>query len=259
VKQDRRTEKQTRSLTDFRSPFSLLRDSLLALVYPQACAICRRSVETKHDGIACGRCWRKTRIFKDEEILCRKCGAFLKTGEPVREVFCRRCDEDIYDEARAVGLYENALSTSVLVLKKQPYLSPRLQNLLISTFENSPFQDATRIIPVPLSRKRLSERGFNQAAVIARAISKQTGVAVDESSLVRKVHTEKHRAGMDRKARAESVKNVFGVKRPRLVSGENILLVDDVFTSGATASNCAEALKKSGARRVYVLTIARAF
>lgn len=244
---------------NFRFPFSVLQNSFLSLIYPQACQICENSVESKADGFVCDGCWRKTHVFSDREIICSKCSAFLKKGIPTVETFCRRCDTDEYDQARAVGLYENALAVSVLNLKKQPFLPQRLQNLLIKTFLNSPFQDATRIVPVPLSKKRFQERGFNQAASIAKVIANETQIKLDEASLARTIHTEKHRAGMDRKARGGSVKNVFEVKRPNLIKGENILLIDDVFTSGATVSNCAKILKKSGANKVYVLTISRAF
>lgn len=252
-------ENEKSRILDFRSPFSVLQNSILSLIYPQACQICENSVESKADGVICDKCWRKTHIFSDQEIICSKCSAFLKKGTQTVETFCRRCDADNYDQARAVGLYENALAVSVLNLKRQPYLSSRLENLIIKTFLSSPFQDTTRIIPVPLSKKRFQERGYNQAALIAKVIAKRTQIKFDEASLVRTIHIEKHRAGMDRKARGESVKNVFEVKRPKLINGENILLVDDVFTSGATVSNCAEVLKKSGANKVYVLTLARAF
>lgn len=240
-------------------PFSVLHDAFLSLVYPQACHICDKNVESKADGFVCETCWRETHVFSNSEIVCSKCSVFLKKGIPTAETFCRRCDADEYDSARAVGLYESALAASVLILKKDPFLPKRLQKLLIETFYDSPFQDTTRIIPVPLSKKRLIERKFNQAALIAKVIAEETRIKFDEGSLARTVHTEKHRAGMDRKARGESVKDSFEVKRPRLIEGENILLIDDVFTSGATVSNCAKVLKKYGANKVYVLTIARAF
>jgi ComF family protein len=247
------------SFHDFLSPFSILQNSFLTLVYPQACRICEESVESANDGFVCDKCWRRTRIFKNKEILCCKCGSFLKNGTPIIETFCHRCETDEYDFARAVGLYENALSVSVLNLKKEPFIPKRLQDLLLSAFKNAPFQDTTCIIPVPLSKRRQLERGYNQAAVIAESVSKQSGIPLDKLSLMRTVHTDKHRAGMDRKARTESVKNAFEVKRPRLIESKNILLIDDIFTSGATVSNCAKALKKSGAGKVYVLTLARAF
>ncbi len=247
------------SLFVFRSPLSFVFDYCLTLLYPEACKICEKSVETRADGFICAECWRKTYIFKGEEIICQKCGAFLKKGVSAVETFCRRCETDEYDSARAVGLYENALAAAILTLKNEPFIAERLRRLIISAFANSPFQDTTRIIPVPLSKQRLAERGFNQASIIAQAVGKKFDLPVDEFTLARTIHTEKHRAGMDRKARGESVKNAFQVKRPRLVENANILLVDDVFTSGATAANCAKILKKNGAGKVYVLTIARAF
>ena len=233
-------------------------DALLSVVYPQACQICEKSVENLKNGVVCRDCWEKTCVFSGKEILCAKCGAYLREAAEVSETFCHRCGKHFYDSARAVGLYENALAASIVHLKKEPSISKRAQNLFISAFENSPFQDTNIIIPVPLSKKRLLERGFNQAAVLARVLAKHAQINLDEQSLVRTVHTPMHRAAMDRKARELTVKNVFEVKRPRLIEGETILLIDDVFTSGATVSNCAEILKKKGAERVYVLTLARA-
>ncbi|MGI8467618.1 MAG: double zinc ribbon domain-containing protein [Pyrinomonadaceae bacterium] len=241
------------------SLFSAIPNSLLTLLYPQSCQICEQSVELKADGFVCAECWQETRIFNGEEIICRKCGAFLKTGLTDSEVFCRRCEGDEYDSARSVGLYEKALAVSILNLKKQPFIPHRLQKLVCNAFDNSPFQDVDLIVPVPLSERRRRERGYNQAAIISQIIARHTNLIVDENSLKRTIHTEKHRAGMDDKSRYESVQNAFEVKRPRLVEDKNILLVDDVFTSGATVSNCAKVLKKSGADKVYVLTVARAF
>jgi predicted amidophosphoribosyltransferase len=74
---------------------------------------------------------------------------------------------------------------------------------------------------------------------------------------VRRVHTERHRAGMDARARRESVADVFAVRHPKLVTGQRVLLVDDVFTTGATVSACAAVLREAGTQDVFVLTLAR--
>ena len=236
---------------------SKIYNPLLTLLYPQGCQICENSVEDLADGIACRSCWEKTRIFSGDETLCGKCGRFLQAKPTNFETFCHQCDEQFYDKALAVGVYQNALSASILNLKREPFVPEYLQELFISRFLNSDFQHASTIIPVPLSKKRFFERGFNQAAVLARILVKQTGIKLDEQSLSRNIHTPMHRAAMDNKAREMSVKNAFDVKRPKLIEGERILLVDDVFTSGATVSNCAEILKKNGADKVYVFTLAR--
>jgi len=237
--------------------FRKIFDSLLTLAYPQACQICENSVENLADGVACQSCWMKTTLFSGTETLCAKCGTFLQSKPSNFQTFCHRCDEHFYDSACAVGIYGHALSASVLYLKHEPFVAKRLQTLFLSRFQNSDFQDATLIIPVPLSKKRLLERGFNQAAVLSKILAKQISINLDEQSLIRKIDTPMHRVGMDSKAREMSVKNVFELKRPKLIKGENVLLVDDVFTSGATVSNCAKTLKINGASKVYVFTLAK--
>lgn len=232
-----------------------LADQLLSLAFPVKCHGCGGGVTRFADGVACENCWSKTRIIDNLGDLCGKCGS---SSPGFAASTCRGCYADQYDRAVAVGVYEHALVASVLELKQTPKISGRLSQMLISAFELAGFEKSSIIVPVPLSAKRRHERGFNQAEVIAAALSKASGLAVDSHSLIRKVHTPVHRAGMDRKARELTVKNAFTVNRPHLVEGRNILLVDDIFTSGATASYCAKALKKSGAARVDVLTLARA-
>ena len=112
-------------------------------------------------------------------------------------------------------------------------------------------------MPVPLHRERQKLRGFNQASVIAHALSAKVSLPVDEVSLVRVEHTERHRAGMDARDRRESVETAFAVAHPALIAGERILLIDDVFTTGSTVSACASALFAAGAEKVFVLTLAR--
>lgn len=234
-------------------------DSLLTLAYPQACGICQNSVENLSDGTVCRDCWRETRIFSGKETICYKCGKFLSEKETDFLAFCHQCDEHFYDRARAAGLYEKGLLASIIHLKHEPFVAGRLQKIFVSAFENLGFADATKIIPVPLSKKRFIERGFNQAAVLAKTLAGTVKIKLDEQSLARKIHTPMHRAGMDTKARQLTVKNAFEIKRRKMIEGEIIVLIDDIFTSGATASACAKVLKKSGAEKVYVFTVARAF
>ena len=233
----------------------LLPDPILAIVFPQRCAVCEGEVKRYRDGVACTDCWNATRIFNGKETLCIKCGAFLFEAPSRSTTLCRRCDEHFYDRALAVGIYEKALSASVLRLKRTPFVADFLKGLIAARAHEA---TASIVLPVPLSARRERERGFNQASVIAKLVAKTLRLVVDERSLVRRVHTPVHRAGMDQKARAMTVKNAFDVTRPRLIDGQDVLLVDDVMTSGETVSMCAKALKKNGAATVTVLTIARA-
>jgi ComF family protein len=234
-----------------------LSDSILAVIYPQECRICGGEVESSDDGVACSACWNETKVFDGNETLCTKCGAFLFGAVSSGEAFCRKCEEHSYDHAFAAGLYEKALSAVILELKRTPHLPGRIKKMIVEATDRLPDRYPDMILPIPLSGRRLRERGFNQAATIGKVVAKSLDVSLDESTLIRKVHTPMHRAGMDRKARAMTVVNAFEVVRPKLVEGRNILLVDDILTSGETASNCAKVLKKSGAATVNVLTIAR--
>lgn len=242
--------------------FDRLFDAALALVYPQPCAACGvRSVERRADWPACAECWAATRLFKGDETLCWKCGAPAggEVPEEVRpNVRCRRCDSEEFTAARACGLYEGALRSAVLGLKRDPFVPPRLARRMSEAARRAPLDDARLVLPVPLHPARECERGFNQAALLASAVAKGTGLPLDTWSLARVAHSERHRAGMDARARRESVEGVFAVVRPRLVHGRSVLLVDDVFTTGATVSACARALLDAGARAVFVLTAARA-
>ncbi len=239
---------------------SLCYDAILSLVYPQSCVVCGGSVESRALGVACSKCWRDTKIFTGGETVCWKCGLESRGSVPDEkreEVRCRRCDELYFTAARAGGVYEGALRASVLALKREPYISDKLIDVLVASQGRSPLSKATLIVPVPLHEEREKLRGFNQARLLAEKLSIATGIPSDNASLVRTSHTERHRAGMDATDRMKTVDKAFGVVHPALVTGERILLVDDVFTTGATVSSCAEVLMAAGAAEVFVLTIAR--
>jgi len=173
-------------------------------------------------------------------------------------VHCGRCEAHAFTAARACGHYDGTLRASVLELKRQPHVGRRLAALMYETQQREPLLGADLIAPVPLHSARECERGFNQALVLAIALQRLSHLPLAEHVLVRQVQTTMHRAGMDAKARGQSVADAFTVRHPDVIKGKSILLVDDVLTSGATVSACAAALKEAGAAQVFVLTIARA-
>lgn len=235
-------------------------DSLLALVYPQGCTLCGGSVESRSLGPACASCWEQTRVFSGAETICWKCGQVspgIVAPEQREQVRCHRCDDKDFTAARACGPYGGALRASVLSLKHQPHASARLLELLVRAQTRYPLSRATIVVPVPLHPERELARGFNQAALLGRELSLATSLPFDDASLVRAHHTSRHRAGLDAKGRRETVENAFVVRYPALIAGERALLVDDVFTTGATVSACARVLLEAGATEIYVLTIAR--
>ncbi|HEX4948096.1 MAG TPA: phosphoribosyltransferase family protein, partial [Blastocatellia bacterium] len=140
-----------------------------------------------------------------------------------------------------------------------PELSAQLRCLLAETFWLLPnAQEIEAIVPVPLHGTRQHERRFNQAEIIAQALSHLTGVPIYQTALLRAKATALHRGGMDAQARQQSLRGAFQVRAPRLIENRSVLLVDDVMTTGATAHEIAQTLQTSGAREVKVLTLARA-
>jgi ComF family protein len=235
-------------------------DAALALVYPQACAVCEAGVESRHDGVACASCWRATRLFDENDTLCWKCGAFTEAAvneDRRMSIRCRKCDDAAFTAARACGFYEGAMRASILNLKRDPHVAPRLARLMATAQQREPLNSANLIIPVPLHPERERERGFNQALLLARELARLSQLPLDEYSVARRVHTERHRAGMDARARRDSVAKAFAIRHPKLVAGRRVLLIDDVFTTGSTVSACAAALKEADAEEVFVLTLAR--
>lgn len=237
--------------------FESARDHLYSTLFPQQCLSCNEQLSTASNGNACDDCWAKTEIFTEAESLCVTCGKPSAASSATR-FKCLQCDGHFYDRARSIGIYSYGLRASVIGLKTNPNLARRHTELLLEAFRRSDFLDSTLIVPVPLSKQRAMERGFNQAEVIANSLGRMVDIRIDASSLIRNRHSPIHRVGMDQKARDLSVRDSFEVVRPKLISGQKVLLADDVLTTGATVSYCAKALKKSGATQVNVLTLARA-
>ncbi len=111
-------------------------------------------------------------------------------------------------------------------------------------------------IPVPLHRRRLRERGFNQSLLLAKVLASYLGTQLDYLSLIRKRYT-RAQTGLKREERRKNVKDAFSVLNSEIIEDKNIILVDDVFTTGHTLNECARTLKKSGAIAVICLTLAR--
>lgn len=250
------------------------RDGILGLSYPAACRVCDGAIESWDDGVACAACWEDpaiTQILTGE--ICSKCGAPARhmafenasldaqseSGASESELrTCVQCRSLPFSAARTCGMYSGALEASILFLKSQPHLCRRLCDLIHQSFlRHRASLESDLLIPAPLHRSRHRERGFNQAEIIARMISRRFDLPLDDGSLVRVRATERHRAGLDWVDRAKSLEGAFEVARPRLIEGASLLIVDDVMTTGNTISAMAGTLLEAGARRIAVLTVAR--
>lgn len=162
------------------------------------------------------------------------------------------------DQAFACFYYGSLLRDSITSFKfyKKRYLGKVFGELLTDKiFYLGLNKKVDLVIPVPIHKKTLVERGFNQVELLADEISANTKLQVDAKNLI-KTRVTKEQARLDRSSRATNLVDSFALKRPELIKDKNILLLDDVITTGSTVEECAKLLKNAGAKKVYALSIA---
>ena len=176
--------------------------------------------------------------------------------------------EPPFDSARALGAYGGVLLDAIHLFKyhHRAYLSTTLSDLLAGgeysdgKSDDSDYKKFDILVPVPLHKWRLYERGYNQALLLCRGLSMSWGIPINYKDLIRSRWTEPQ-IKLSPKERIKNVSGAFEVSKRGIsdgaFDGKRILLVDDVYTTGATASECARILKGAGARYVGVLTLAR--
>lgn len=229
---------------------------VLDLLLPPRCPLCRDIVPVS--GNFCAGCWNRLDFLTAP--MCACCG-FPFPYDVGEAALCGECaaEPPAYDTARAALVYNEASADLVLGLKygDRTQLS-RIMAAMMARAARESLEQAPLIVPVPLHRRRLRQRFFNQAALIAAALGKRAGIPVCVDAMLRIRDTPPSK-GMSRKARFDNVKSAIRVAahaRSR-VAGRRILLVDDVMTTGATAGVCARQLKRVGALRVDIVTFAR--
>lgn len=223
----------------------------VALALPPRCPGCGTVVDDDHR--FCADCWRGLRFLGDPA--CAGCGAPFDhdRGAGAR---CARCmlHPPIYSGVRAAVAYGPVARDVALKLKYGGRLA-MAQTVARLMVRHVP-ADTDRIVPVPLHRRRIWTRGYNQAALIGDAIGRRLSIPVERDALIRVRPTPPLR-NMGPRARAKAVRGAFAVTDPAAVAGRAILLIDDVHTSGATVDACARILLAAGAARVGVLCWAR--
>ncbi|MDR3556343.1 MAG: ComF family protein [Syntrophobacteraceae bacterium] len=233
--------------------------AIVDLCLPRSCADCQK-IGTLPQKSWCGPCWEK--IGRIDPPLCPGCGRPFGDAPSSPDHLCGDCIERSFrfDSARSAAIHEGAVRTRVHQFKFGGQLkwTPCLVELLEAAYTAWELPAPDLIVPVPLHLKRLSERGFNQAGVLARELGRKIKTPVSACALVRKNQTLPQ-TRLKRGERLQNVKGAFEVSDKSTVRGRRILLIDDVFTTGTTLSECAKILKrKGGASEVYALTVTRA-
>ena len=240
-------------MTPFSLP-SLKRFGLTVLEFflPRLCLFCGAGVGEEAAQAVCPEC--EAGIDWVESPLCLCCGRVFASGD---DRLCGDCQTEPppFARARAAAVYAGPVAAAIKRFKfgRQIVYQPLLQSWLQRPEGLELVTAADLLLPVPLHPRRLKARGFNQALLLAQGFpDRPVGLEV----LTRLRHTVPQ-VGLNAKERRDNVKGAFGVSQPAAVKGRKILLIDDLYTTGSTVRECARVLRRAGAERVEVLTVAR--
>jgi ComF family protein len=233
---------------------------LLNLIFPPICPICKTLLVSKaKNAIICPDCHKAIRPVRPPYCPC--CGLPYPSGDKKGHL-CAPClkERRYFEVHRTCALYEGALKEAIHRFKYGGVLP------LVTVFGDllhSAFRSLTRdypvdlLVPVPLHIRRLRERGFNQALLLVKELSKRTGIPYAERAL-KKIKDTPFQITLKKRERKKNLRRAFQVKDRETIKGKAVMLVDDVYTTGTTVNECSRALRMAGAERVAVLTVARA-
>lgn len=238
--------------TSFASPKLDIKDFLLDLFFPRFCFGCR-----KEGSYLCEDCMATLEISEYQYCLCKNPIRVINKGK------CPSCSSKKLNGIYSALPYQVPL-VRVLIkkFKYEPFikdLAKTLALLIINHFQlldNKPDFSGFVFIPIPLDKKKLKKRGFNQAKELAKELSCHLNIPMLDNVLI-KTKENLPQADLGEKEREENMKGVFAYRNPDMVCGKKILLVDDVYTTGATMEEAARVLKESGVNQVWGITVAR--
>jgi ComF family protein len=237
---------------------------LIDLIFPPRCPVCGSFIgqhapeDNNFHPDVCPSC--RMDFHPLNAPYCTVCGLSFESKSGGVHI-CETClrEPPFFHALGAPYLYEGSLKTVIHLFKYGgrsglvSFLGP-----LLASFARTwaPAEKATLVMPVPLHPRRLRERGFNQSKLLAGYVARALGTGMDFLSL-RRVKFTIPQTGLGKKERRKNVQRAFDLKTPERISGETVLLVDDVATTGTTLNECARVLSKAKAERVFALVIAR--
>ncbi|MBI5555141.1 MAG: ComF family protein [Elusimicrobia bacterium] len=230
---------------------------ILNTIFPLKCEVCRQQVPLSAGARICQSCRGKILLIGD--YFCRKCGKSLQ----VETAFCVDCHRDdtlYYESIKAAGIYQGVLRESIHVFKynRRSCLGPDLGEFMLSSYQKHfGLNSFDKLVPVPLHKKQYRQRQYNQSEVLAKNLSRATGIPVAVNVLAR-IRGTRPQFTLNRQERASNIRNAFQVKNRDWLKGSKVLVIDDICTTGSTINECARILKQAGAIEVHGLVLAHA-
>ncbi|MBS3818209.1 ComF family protein [bacterium] len=227
------------------------------IFFPSYCLLCSSFLEQPKERVVCRSCWESLNFRLPSSCLC--CGRFF--APEVEPHFCSQCLQNPppFSLHLSCGEYKGKLKEIILLFKYRGY---KLLGRNLAYFADQVLGNEKRlwwgtqvITPVPIHPRRKKERGFNQAQVLAKELSRYERIEFIKG-LIKETHSFPQ-AGLSMEERSKNVKGTFSVKEGALIKGKVVVLVDDVFTTGATVKECSSVLRKAGAQEVRVITLAQ--
>lgn len=246
-----------------KSMIEYIKEGLLNFIFPLDCKICEKPIRESKGYSICEDCFKTIELI--ERPYCIKCGkplipsVFFKQN---REILCLDCKRKKYsfEFSRSTGVYDKVLKKCIHLFKYygEKKLAKPLGKLMVDYLvKNDEFKKRIDlIIPVPLHKNDLRKRGFNQSILLGRVVGNYFSISVGEKVLIKKKLTP-FQANLSKKEREKNILRAFLVEKPKEIKGKNILILDDVFTTGATVEECTKELMKARAKNIFVLTLAR--
>lgn len=222
--------------------------SILDFIFPTECLDCGAE-----DELLCKDCFNKIELRNLKQCpLCNK--------QQPKDKLCPACKETSYlDEIIICADYENEILQKTIRYFKYKYvkdLGAALGQIMINKYKQIKQLPNALIIPTPLHQRRTLERGFNQAELLAEQFADYFDLPILNQVLYRQKNIE-HQANLNKKQRLKNIKGCFTIKNIELIKNQNIILVDDVITTGATLNEQAKLLKQNNARKVWAVVIAK--
>ena len=241
-------------------------DDVFSFIFPPVCGICGKIGKS----YLCENCAKnlKQAIYYHNEI--HNYNSININNKPIYisknnllHQNCKKIENNFYfQEHYYLFSYTSLIREKIIQYKfhGQSYLFKMFSEFFVKNEKMCGFlKKYDIIIPVPISKNKMLQRGYNQSMLIAKEIAKKTKkVQLEHKVLIKRIENQSQ-SSLNRKQRLENVKNVYKIQNEQKIKEKNILLFDDIFTTGATVNECARVLKQGGAKQIAVLTIAKDF